>query len=444
MITTQTLRWILVSTLCCCTVFVTTSCAAPEESAAPLPPVLAEYERRLDHVRQQIPQIVTAAEAVAAQRVDSDKTLLHYPFGGDTSNFTMEFIARAGGVDNAQPNTLRRELRSQHDVIVVAPRSWDTGATFLNTELPKAREQGWMIVAFASTQGMPADLPVDFLIDNGAADGTADEAAMNQIINMTSGWIWSCELTAALTRLGHRPGILKGMTLPGSTAHNAEYQNTNRRPKLYPCDTPIPAGQLAEAYLFAMEQEIAGLAGDEIQDQIARAADLSAAHIKAGKELWATSFTHVLDGEVFANNKSPIRAFRGISCGPNGEFFIDNLNEDTLLLFFGEWTLNLPWRDYLELIRATGTDYIPSYRPINEPMEPCEGDDVFYDTNTDDALMVLEQHWPYENAVVPIPFAPGKMAPVSGVYVCLMYRMLDEAIAMRLAEVNVEAADAQP
>ena len=58
---------------------------------------------------------------------------------------------------------------------------------------------------------------------------------------------------------------------------------------------------------------------------------------------------------------------------------------------------------------------------------------MFYDTQTDDALIVLEQHWPYENAVVPIPFPPAKMAPVSGVYVCLMYRMLDDAIAERLA-----------
>ena len=50
-----------------------------------------------------------------------------------------------------------------------------------------------------------------------------------------------------------------------------------------------------------------------------------------------------------------------------------------------------------------------------------------------DALMVLDQPWPVENAVVDIPFPPGRMAPVSGVHVCLLYRMLDEAIAERLA-----------
>lgn len=43
-----------------------------------------------------------------------------------------------------------------------------------------------------------------------------------------------------------------------------------------------------------------------------------------------------------------------------------------------------------------------------------------YDFKVDDAAMVLEQRWPFENAAVEIPFPPGKMAPVSGVYVSLM------------------------
>jgi hypothetical protein len=66
-------------------------------------------------------------------------------------------------------------------------------------------------------------------------------------------------------------------------------------------------------------------------------------------------------------------------------------------------------------------------------MEPYEGKADFYDQKVREARMVLEQRWPFENAVVPIPFPPGKMAPVSGVYVCLQYRMLDSEIARRLA-----------
>jgi hypothetical protein len=65
-------------------------------------------------------------------------------------------------------------------------------------------------------------------------------------------------------------------------------------------------------------------------------------------------------------------------------------------------------------------------------MEPYEGDKIFYDQDVHDARMVLEQRWPFENAAVAIPFPPGKMAPVSGVHVCLLYRLLDAEIARRL------------
>ena len=395
--------------------------------------VMTEYRHRLELVRRQIPQITMTAEAVAKRWVEKKQVLLHYPFGGDTSDFTMENIARAGGLDNAQPNTVRVEMRSANDVIVVGPRSWEKGAAFLQKELPKAREQGWLIVVFGSKQGLPDGLPVDFLIDNGAAGGGEDEAAVNQIVNMTNGWIWQCELTAALTRLGRRPGILRGMPLPGAQTHNQEYQVVV--PKLYPCDTPIPAGSLANSYLQQIERELTSLEGKSTQDQLDRAADIAVAHVKAGKTLWATSFTHVLDGEVFCDNLSPIKAFRGISCGEHGETFTQNLKPGDLLLFFGEWTLNIPWRDYLKLIRSTGADYIVSYRVGTEPTEPYEGVADFYDQKVNDAQMVLEQQWPFDNAAVPIPFPPGNMAPVSGVYVCLQYRMLDEKIAGKLAAV---------
>jgi len=390
--------------------------------------VMTEYRQRLELVRGQIPQITAAAEAVAKRWVEKKQVLLHYPFGGDTSDFTMENISRAGGLDNAQTNTVRIEMRSANDVFVVAPRSWEKGGDYLKKELPKAREKGWLIVVFGSKQGMPDGLPVDFLIDNGADGGNEDEAAVNQIVNMTNGWIWQCELTAALTQLGVHPGILKGMPLPGAQAHNKEYQIAV--PKLYPCDTPIPAGSLAAIYLQQIERELANLESKPMQDQLERAADIAADHVKAGKALWASSFTHVLDGEVFFDNISPIKAFRGISS--NEKTFKDNLQPGDLLLFFGEWSLNLPWRDYLKEIRNTGGDFIAGYRVGIEPVEPYEGPAGFYDQKLDDAAMVLEQEWPFENAAVPIPFAPGMMAPVSGVYLCLQYRMLDEKIAEKL------------
>jgi hypothetical protein len=402
-------------------------------AAKPVPPtIIADCRARLAGVSARIPDITAAAEAVARRWVENRQVLLHYPFGGDTSNFSMEMCSRAGGLDNCQPNTTRLKLRSSNDAIVVAPRSWERGAEYLLRELPKAHTQGWMIVVFGSKNGMPAGLPADFLIDTGAADGGEEEAALNQVVNIVNGWMWCCELTAALTRLGWRPAILKGMPLPGAVAHNREYQRGDGLPQLYPCGDRIPPGALARSYLAAVETELHILESPATQKQIARAADMAARYLAAGKTVWAASFTHVLDGEVLVDNRSPIKAFRAISCGPKGETFTGNLKPGDLLFFFGEWTLNLPWLDYLALIRSTGADYVPSFRPSPEATEFYEGKEIFYDRRIGDARMVLEQRWPFENAAVAIPFPPGAMAPVSGVDVCLLYRMLDAAIAERL------------
>ncbi|HOC03062.1 MAG TPA: hypothetical protein PKK91_06245 [bacterium] len=395
--------------------------------------VIKKYEERLSIVEKQIPLIVSAAEAVAKRWVENKQVLLHYPFGGDTSNFTMEFIARAGGLDNAQPSTLRIKLRSSNDVFVCSARSWEKGGLFLSKELEKSKQSGWLNIVFASKNGMPEGLPVDFLIDNGATTGNENEAAVNNIVNITNGWIFTCELVSALTRMSVRPGILKGMPLPGSIEHNKIYQHTNGLPVLYPCKTRIDAGILAKQYLKSVRSTIKILLSEKNIAQIEKASDIAVWKLARGHTVWVSSFTHVLDGEVFCNNKSPMKAFRGISCGPNGETFRKNLKEHDLLFWFGEWTVNLPWLDYLKIIRDTGADYIASYRQGNEKQQYYkEGNSIFYDTKMDDALMIINQYWDFENACVRIPFPPYKMAPISGVYVCLLYRMLDEEIAKKL------------
>src|SRR5688500_3441388 len=162
----------------------TSPATRPTTAAAARPPAMAEFRRRLPEVRARVPEIIKCAEAVAQRWIEHPDLLMHYPFGGDTSNFAMEFIARAGGFDNAQPNTVRQKIRTPHDVIVVGARSWEKGGAFLREELGNVRKAGWLIVAFGSKRGAPADVPVDFLIDNGAAGGGDDEAAVNQIVNM--------------------------------------------------------------------------------------------------------------------------------------------------------------------------------------------------------------------------------------------------------------------
>jgi len=400
--------------------------AAPARSA-----VITEYRQRLKLLNRQIPDITRSAETVAARWAGSEKTLLHLVYRVDCLDFTSELWSRAGGFDNFGSTDIRKEQWSPSDVFVGGPRSWEKGAETLKPQLALAKKNGWMTIVFGSKAGMPADLPIDVLIDNGAKDGSENGAAMNQLINSTAGWLWSCELTAALTRKGKAPAILKGMMLPGATEHNKTYQHN--APTLYPCDTAIPAGKLSKIYLKAIDKELADLESAASRKQIAQAAKFAVEHLNAGHAVWSISPTHILNGEVAWNLKSPMQGFIIPDEGWE-QTVTKNVKPGDLLFFFGEWSLNLPWTDYLGFMRKAEFDYIPSYRTPIEPMEPFPGAAVdSYDFNAPDALMVLEQHWPFENAAAPIPFAPGKMAPVSGIYVGLQFRMLDEAIVNELA-----------
>ncbi len=401
-----------------------------KQEGGPAAPAGERLAERLAKVRGNLGEITKAAEVVAQRWTEKKQVLIHVPFGGDGSNFTMEMTSRAGGLDNFRSNTVRQKDRSANDVILYAPRSWEKGGKYVMEDGAKRKGEGWLVVVFGSKAGMPEGVPGDIVIDNFAPDGSEREAAVNQMVNCVNGWVFQCELTSALTRRGVYPGILKGMTLPGSTAHNKEYQKG--KAELYPCEKAIGAGVLGAAYLDGLDSALKDLYTPECQAQIEKAATLAAGRIKDGGTVWMASFTHILDGEVFLNNYAPTKAFRGISHGGQGQTFTKNLKKGDLLFWFGEWTLNMPWFDYMTVIRSTGADFIPCVRLSKEAFEPMEHDDLYYDLKTPDALMVLEQKWPMDAAVVEIPFAPGKMGPVTGVYLALMYRMLDERIALRL------------
>ncbi len=403
--------------------------------------VIDRYKARLTTVNKNLPDIAKCAERVAERWIKHEKMYVNVAFGGDNSNFAMEMHARAGGLGNMLVVNSRKQAKqvTDHDVLLIGPRCWEKGKDHWIKKLPEFKKQGSLIIVFASAEGLPDGLAYDYLFDNGATSGSHAEGAMNSLVNITQGWLWCCELVSALNRHGKRPAVLKGMLLPGAEAHNHKFGHGNPgRPgfesTLWPCDTPIPAGEAAKTFLEAVEKELATLQSPDIQRQLNKAAELAVARIRSGRTVWMASMTHFLDGEVLVDNKSPFHAFHGMTAaGDKGKTFSTHLKKGDLFFWWGEWTINLPWSDCQREIRATEADMIPSFRLLKKG-ERYEG--YPHKDDTSEALMVLEQRWPYEGAVVPIPFPPGKMAPVTGIHVGLLYRMLDEAVYERLSQSN--------
>lgn len=91
------------------------------------------------------------------------------------------------------------------------------------------------------------------------------------------------------------------------------------------------------------------------------------------------------------------------------------------MVWFGYVGVSTQYEDYGGAIRDARLKMIGSFVPDANPAN-----------NGPDALSYIMQHWTPPDAEVPLPFPPGRMAPVSGLDQGLIYRMLEDAILARL------------
>ena len=404
-----------------CTLPVRAAVTAPAQAvAAPVPPVMAAFNTRLELSKKNLPAIVTAAEATAKRIVEHPRALLNVPYG-EQSTFAEEILNRAGGLANALPTVERPQMATPDDIALLAVRAWDVDGAKMVKLMADYKKQGWMIVLFASKKGLPEDAQFDYLIDNGGGPAK-DDTAINTIANVLNGWVWSCEYAAALTRLGKYPGVLQSMVVNGSEKHNGFMQSREGRLFLGECDTPVPAGELAGLYFKRVDLLVAQLLTTNTQKKIDRSAAFIAERLKAGKTVITSSCEHFLLSDIFNDNKTPWKPVNVVWHAKDA--YRQNVKEGDIIVFFGYIGLSTVSEDYGKFMRETKADIIASYIPDwNNPSN-----------NANEGLVVIEQHWRLGDAEVTIPFAPGLMAPVSGLEGALLYRMLDDAAARQMAK----------
>lgn len=401
---------------------------AAELPSPQLPPALRAFgEERLPVIKKQLPLIIKAAEAGRERMAKNPKALINVPYG-EQQGFAEELVNRSGGLANALPAADRPAEVTGDDILLFSLRSWEKDWPKYKALVTSARQSGKLTILFASQAGAPADLAVDFLVDNGAATGSEREAGLNAIANIMNGWLWCCEYAAALSRTGKYPAILMSAFLPGSDAYNRPLQTRAGRHQLGDWDPKqgLPAGQLAEHYIQTVERMLVVLGGERTRTQIEQAAELIAQRLAAGKKVAATACSHFLMGELFQSAQTPWKPFNVVYRAPTA--FTNNLQSGDLLLFFGYIGLSSRYEDYARFIRAAKFDFVASY--LEDKTNPAN--------NAADALSVIEQNWEFGDAALAIPFPPGHMAPVSGVNQGLLYRMLDDAAAVRLKQLGLE------
>jgi len=389
-------------------------------AVAPMPAVAADFQTRLDFTKANLPAIITAAEAAAKRITEHPAALINVPYG-EQQTFAEEILNRAGGLANALPSVERPNMTTPDDIALLAVRAWDVDGPNMLKLMEGYKKQGWMIVLFASKNGLPADAKYDYLIDNAGGPGK-DDSAMNTIGNVLNVWVWTCEYAAAMTRLGKYPGVLQSMVVNGSEKHNGFMQSREGRLFIGECATAIPAGELAGVYFRRVDLLMAQLLTTSTRRQIDRAATFVAERLKAGKTVITSSCEHFLLSDIFNDNKTPWKPVNVVWRAK--EAYRQNVGEGDLIVFFGYIGLSTVSEDYAKFMRETKADIIASYIPDwNNP-----------DNNANEGLAVIEQHWRVGDGEVNIPFVPGLIAPVSGLEGALIYRMLDDAAAAKLGE----------
>ncbi|MHB0939070.1 MAG: hypothetical protein ACYDCO_25790 [Armatimonadota bacterium] len=382
------------------------------------PPVIAALRARLPGLRQQIPALTKAAEAAAAQQLAHPEIVIRYAYSKPGQQaFTDEFIARSGSLANWQTWPAKQAAPTP-DLFICAVRSWEEDATEVRALLAESQTRGYTVILIGPAQGKPGDLPPHAVFfDNGAPDGSAKETGINQMANITLGWMWQCEFAAALSRQGKRPGILISVMLPGAREANAAITPRN---SLFPCDTPAPAGVLADAYLARIDWLLGNVAGKHVQDQIARAADLVTVHLNGGKRVVLGCMGHCTPMELGHAVKSPFTVMSVL----REKEVREKLQPDDLVVFFSYVGLSIPGYDYTTWFKEADRRVIASFTP----------DEANPDNNAPFAVARIDQSWKIGDAEVTIPFPPGKMAPMSVINQLLLFRLLDDAVAERVAK----------
>jgi uncharacterized phosphosugar-binding protein len=391
---------------------------------------LRDFTGRVAVAKTQLPTISEAAVAAATRKVAHPEALINVTYAPQPS-FAEELLNRSGGLAEALPSEERPALMTTNDIVVFSIRSWEANGDKGLAYLRECRKKGWLLILFASKSGRPADLDVDWFIDNGAQSGGEADAAVNSAANALNGWLWVCEYSAALTRLGKHPGILQSITTAGSAANNRIYQNRQTRHHIYPCETAVPTGDLARIYLRRVDRLIEDLSGSTTLGQIDRAAELIAQRLRNDRKVFVSTDTHIMLGEMDRNNRTPWTALFTLrnmgdvlakQTKPGDLFFWLGFNGVSIWHFPDNTGPSKLFIDYDRPLREAKVDLITCF--AHDPLHP--------ENNGQGAIAHIEQNWNFGDAEVPVPFPPGRIAPISGLYQSLLYRMLDDAASAKL------------
>lgn len=373
----------------------------------------------LDGISGDLPAISASADMAAECFVCRDYPLVLQGDGG----FRQEASGRAGGLMALQSTpapgqcaVVLSALREEHleeDALVLA--QYGAGSVlipFARAELLRQAAQGGMdvrlaVVNHATEHGGLFPCAEHWLVPT---DPTANNVAL---------WAWSGEFIAACTQRGKMPVIWQSLRAPGALERN-NLQKGKRFTEQVP--PPIPSGECGTRFLDELRQLLTQVYREELGHIIAVAQGAWAAR-KAGQRCYVSELTHTLA--------------RRMGCPHDPGYFLDlprkysGPDPDKPIspgdFFFGV-SYDKVYRgeefgNRAERLRQAGavlawslTDYYPEEIAAIPPEE-----------------ILINQHWGFGDAVVPVPGYDVQICPVSGVIAeAILWMVNAEMLKMEL------------
>jgi hypothetical protein len=364
------------------------------------PPEVSELRRRVAAIRSHLPDVTATAE-LAAGLFTSDTTLRFlFSRRNDPAAF-IEFEIRAGG----PPDTRDADDASARGLAIMSVRSWERGALGAAMQVESWRRLGRIVFTVGSAADRPTLAIGDRLIDNGAPSGASSYADINAIANLIAEWTFYSEVVAASTRRGWQPGIYLSDAAPGGRAHNTTVHFRMPTSKPVPA---IPPGQTGLAYLAAIDSLLDRASQPSHQAEVERSADSLRTWRREGGRLFAASCGHYLLEEIPAvNGRSP---FRGIDWRWDMAVHLRDagVRAGDAMLWFGYDGYDCPHAEVAAPFADAGLRVVLV-------------SDRLSDTLPREVRSRVTLSWPPTDAVAPIPFAPGFVAPTSSIDMGLHY-----------------------
>jgi len=403
--------------------FLLLALAALQAAALAVQPALREYNARMETFQAQIPAVTRSAEQAAETMLAHPEALLNVPYN-EQMGFAEELMNRSGGLAHVSPSGGYGRVPTENDVVLLSVRSWEGQSDLIRRWVKEYKTEGWTVTVIGSKAGRPRGLGADFFIDNGAPSGAAKHGRINVLANVTLGWMWCCEYAAAMSRKGRFPAILQSICMPGADEYDRSVQSAEGRRSTVECADAIQAGELSQLYLMRIGVLAKDLASERIQLQLGQAAEVIAGRLARGGRVGMVGMGHVILEEVKVENKTPWIGFRAV--GNSNTAIKAYLRPGDLLVWMSYNGMNSVYEDYAKSIADAKVDLISCYAP-----------DPVWAANPPPTLAHVDQNWKLPDAEVPIPVFPYYIAPVSGINVTLLLRMLDDETAERLRKREV-------